>query len=330
MGLYKLRKVNDDKESGILEKVKTDSIDYEKDFENWLENSPVVLLDDDSESTVLWIGRQVNARVGEVGKYPDLIGIDSNGDLIIVELKKGKTPREVVAQILEYASWGAALTYDDLNEITQGYCSSDKDLCGKSLLEIFRNVFLPESEEGEGDNIHFNVSQKLYIVAEEISPIVKQVAMHLRNKYKVDIYCMEYEVLKTLQGEYFISTEKILGYDEIKNNTVTSKNINVNERWNEPVKIKTVISNAVSTVTGGGNNAIFTTGDIYNELIKEYPVIKKNTVGCQIIQDCVNHTSRKHYPSGQRDLYFRIDKGKFRLYNAVTDCKWDWECKRVL
>lgn len=181
MGLYKLRKVNEDKESGILEKVKTDSIDYEKDFENWLENSPVVLLDDDSESTVLWIGRQVTARVGDVGKYPDLIGIDSNGDLVIVELKKGKTPREVVAQILEYASWGESLTYDDLNAITQVYYSSDKDLCNKSLLEIFSNVFLPESEEEE-DNIHFNVNQKLYIVAEEISPIVKQMAMHLKNK----------------------------------------------------------------------------------------------------------------------------------------------------
>jgi len=328
MGLYKLRKVSDEKESGILEKVKTDLIDYEKDFENWLENSPVVLLDDDSESTVLWIGRQVNARVGDVGKYPDLIGIDSNGDLVIVELKKGKTPREVVAQILEYASWGASLTYDDLNAITQGYCSNDKDLCGKDLLEIFRNVFLPESEEEE--DIHFNVNQKLYIVAEEISPIVKQVAMHLRNKYNVDIYCMEYEVLKTQQGEYFISTEKILGYDEIKNNnTVTSKNINVNERWNEPIKIKTVISNAVSKLTGGRKDFSFTTGDIYNELIKEYPVIKKNTVGCQIIQNCVNHTSRKHYPSGQMDLYFRIDKGKFRLYVAETDGKWDWEGKIV-
>jgi hypothetical protein len=33
-----------------------------------------------------------------------LIGIDSAGDLLIVELKKGKTPREVVAQILEYAA----------------------------------------------------------------------------------------------------------------------------------------------------------------------------------------------------------------------------------
>ena len=327
MGLYKLRKVNEDKESGILEKVKTDSIDYEKDFENWLENSPAVLLDDDSDSTVLWIGRQVNATVGDVGKYPDLIGIDSNGNLVIVELKKGKTPREVIAQILEYASWGAALNYDDLNAIAQSYYSTDKNLCGKPLEEIFKNVFLPESEEEY--NIQFNVNQKLFIVAEEISPIVKQVALHLRSKYKVDICCMEYEVLKTQQGEFFISTEKILGYDESITAPSNIKNPSVNDRWNEPIKIKDVISNAVVKITGGKNNSIFTTGEVYSELIKEYPEIKKNTVGCQIIQDCVNHTSRKHYPSGQRDLYFRIDKGKFRLFDAETDGKWDWQGNKI-
>jgi len=327
MGLYKLKKIDKNIETGILEKVKTDSIDYEKDFENWLENSPAVLLDDDSESTVVWIGRQVSAIVGDVGKYPDLIGIDANGDLVIVELKKGKTPREVVAQIFEYASWGATLTYEELNEIAKSYYSKDNELGGKSLLQIYHEVFLPDNEEEI--KIQFNLNQKLYIVAEEISPIVKQVATHLRNKYKVDIYCMEYEVLKTQQGEYFISTEKILGYDEIKNTNVSNKNNNLNTRWNEPIKIKDVINNAVNKIIAGKTNAIFTPADVYNELIKEYPEINQSTVRCQVIQDCVNHTSRRHYRSGQRDLYFRIDKGKFRLYNSEQDGKWNWEGKRL-
>lgn len=327
MGLYKLKKIDKNIETGILEKVKTDSIDYEKDFENWLENSSVVLLDDDSESTVLWIGRQVSATIGEVGKYPDLIGIDSNGDLVIVELKKGKTPREVVAQILEYASWGAALNYEDLNDIAQSYYRKDKNLGGKSLLQIYHDVFLPDNEEEV--NIQFNINQKLYIVAEEISPIVKQVAAHLRSKYKVDIYCMEYEVLKTQQGEYFISTEKILGYDEIKNTTAANRNNNFNTRWNEPVKIKDVISDAVNKMTGGRKDAIFTPADVYSQLVKEYPEINQSSVRCQVIQDCVNHTSRRHYPSGQRDLYFRINKGKYRLYNPEKDGKWDWQGKQI-
>jgi hypothetical protein len=70
MGLFTLKTTDGKLSSAIMEKVKSDTIDYEKDFENWLENSPNVLLDED-EGSVIWIGRQVNATVGDSGKYPD-------------------------------------------------------------------------------------------------------------------------------------------------------------------------------------------------------------------------------------------------------------------
>ncbi|WP_270940592.1 hypothetical protein [Romboutsia lituseburensis] len=89
MGLYKLSNTEHDIEDGVARKIKPDSIDYEKYFESWLENTPSMLLDDDeSTNTVLWIGRQVSASVGDSEKFPDMIGIDSSGDLVIVELKK--------------------------------------------------------------------------------------------------------------------------------------------------------------------------------------------------------------------------------------------------
>lgn len=65
MGLYKLvlrdsRALN----SGYLQKVVNESIDYEKDFENWLENSPNILLEEEGE-TIFWIGRQVGISTEE-------------------------------------------------------------------------------------------------------------------------------------------------------------------------------------------------------------------------------------------------------------------------
>jgi hypothetical protein len=141
---------------------------------------------------------------------------------------------------------------------------------------------------------------------------------------------MEYEVLKTQQGEYFISTEKIVGYDEAISTINKNKIIGTTSiRWNEPIKVKTVISDAINRITQGKESVIFTPAEVYNELIKQYQEINKSTVGCQIIEDCVNHTSRKHYPSGQRDLYYRLEKGKYRLYNPEKDGKWDWEGKRL-
>ena len=62
----------------------------------------------------LVIGRQVSTAFNS---YIDLLAIDSNGLLIIIELKKNKTPRDVVAQALDYASWVKSLAPEDIAEI---------------------------------------------------------------------------------------------------------------------------------------------------------------------------------------------------------------------
>jgi RecB family endonuclease NucS len=59
-----------------------------------------VLVPDDSG--LLAIGRQVRTVFG--GRI-DLLCINGDGDLVIVEPKCDKTPREITAQALDYASW---------------------------------------------------------------------------------------------------------------------------------------------------------------------------------------------------------------------------------
>lgn len=327
MGLYMLKNTSVDIEKGIVERIKSDNIDYERYFESWLENSPALLLDDeDGGNTVLWIGRQVTANVGTVDKFPDLIGIDASGDLIIVELKKGKTPRDIIAQILEYASWGASLDYNDLDELARNYYINDKDNSAKNLKEIFQEVF--NIEDDSIKEVVFNRKQKLYIVAEEVSPIVRQVSEHLRDTYKVNINHLEYQVLRTKEGEYLLSVEKTLGFDINRNNNIKS-GINVSTTgWNGSEKVKDIIYREVIDFTKGNKTVIFAPKDIIKSLIDKYPNVNKTTVRCQLIMDCVNHTSRKHYPSGQQDYYF-LDNGSYRLYDSDKDGKWDWEGKLI-
>ncbi len=324
MGLYTLKINGNDLSTGILEKAKTDSIDFEKDLENWLENSPNVLLDED-EGSIIWIGRQVSASVGESSLYPDLIGIDTSGDLVLVELKKGKTPREVISQILEYAVWGSSLDYDDLNNLAQGYYRKNDCDFNKNIHDLYKEAFFPDVEEEP--EIEFNRNQKLFIVAEEISPVIQEVALYLRDKYMVDLSCLKYEVLRSKQGEYFISTEKVVGFTEVGKKHKTGKS--TVSRWTGPGKVKDVIRDAVMKIVDGDKNATFSPVDVYNELIKEYPDVNSNTVRCQVIQDCVNHSSRKHYPSGQQDYYYRIDKGLFRLYDPAKDGQWNYKGEKV-
>ena len=64
---------------------------------------------------LLLIGRQVLTSFG--GRL-DLLGITQGGDLVLLELKRNKTPRDAVAQLLDYASWLSELTYSVSRERT--------------------------------------------------------------------------------------------------------------------------------------------------------------------------------------------------------------------
>jgi RecB family endonuclease NucS len=66
------------------------------------------------DASLMIVGRQVPTAFG---KFIDLLAIDVAGDLTIIELKRERTPREVVAQALDYASWVQDLTYEQLVSI---------------------------------------------------------------------------------------------------------------------------------------------------------------------------------------------------------------------
>ena len=94
----------------------------ETQLEELLENNPEYFFE---ESKVLIIGRQVTTNLNT---FVDLLGIDKFGNTVVIELKRGKTPRETVAQILEYASFVENLDYAQLDEIYRDYSGEDISL----------------------------------------------------------------------------------------------------------------------------------------------------------------------------------------------------------
>ena len=96
-----------------LVEITSPGINEEKRLERWLE-SDISMLDPD----LLVIGRQV--RIPSVGII-DLLCLDSDGGLVVVELKRGHPPREVIAQVLDYASWVKGLGYDEIRRIADSY-----------------------------------------------------------------------------------------------------------------------------------------------------------------------------------------------------------------
>ena len=97
--------------------IKKEQLDYENRLEQWLIEDISIL-----SSNLAIVGTQV---VTSFGKRIDILAINSIGELIIVELKRDKTYREVIAQTLEYATWIKDLSYEDLNSILNKYGKSE-------------------------------------------------------------------------------------------------------------------------------------------------------------------------------------------------------------
>ena len=60
----------------------------EETLHDWLESNPESILEDNE---LLIIGREV---LTDLGGYIDLLGVDSAGNVVVVELKRDQTPRD--------------------------------------------------------------------------------------------------------------------------------------------------------------------------------------------------------------------------------------------
>ena len=70
------------------------------------------------DPSVMVIGREVAIPVG--GRI-DILAIDAEGNLIVIELKRARTPRDVVAQILDYGSCIRRMTSEEIADIYIDY-----------------------------------------------------------------------------------------------------------------------------------------------------------------------------------------------------------------
>ena len=169
----------------------------ESDLEMILENNPENFFDD---GKILIIGRQV---LTNLGSWIDLLGLDSFGNTVVIELKRGKSPRETVAQLLEYASFVDNLDYEQLNGIFQNYIGEE------SSLDIYHQEHF---ELKNAENVSFNKASKLVIVAQDITQPIKQTALYLRKK-GIDIYCMEFKYFLNYASERMITIDFVVGDD---------------------------------------------------------------------------------------------------------------------
>src|SRR5688572_18847033 len=89
-------------------RVEPGKIPLEELLEDWIDADIDIATDD-----ALIIGRQIQTAYGT---KLDLLAIDAQGNLVVIELKRGQTLRETVAQGLEYAAWVSTVGYAQVTE----------------------------------------------------------------------------------------------------------------------------------------------------------------------------------------------------------------------
>ena len=289
------------------------NLELEKHLENWLENSPRAL----AQELFLWIGRQTSAKDEEGTIFPDLLGVDSEGNLIIVEFKRGRTPRDVVAQLLEYAAWADELSESQIREIAETHFETRGVFEGKTFDDAFREVFdMPETDEIPP----LNRNLRLFIVAEEIPSRMARVCRFLRTSHGMDISCIDVSTFQTESGETIVSMEMKVGNED---GVVPQSQVSLasqNSRWSEDKSTKEVFREVVQELTKGDYKVEFTQENVRALILAKYPNFNKNTLRRLINEDRVNDPGPNHHTIVNRDgKYWRISRGIYRLYDPKKD-----------
>ena len=170
-------------EGDNLKEIKRAKLNLEERIENWLEKDISIL-----SNELLITGRQVETGFGGI---IDLLCLDSTGDAIIVELKRDKTPREITAQTIDYASWVKDLSNDKITEIADKYLGDRGP-----LEEAFKNKFgieLPET---------LNEEHSMLIVASEIDASSERIINYLSDTYGVGITAATFQYFRDGEKEF--------------------------------------------------------------------------------------------------------------------------------
>ncbi|EGT5762018.1 nuclease [Cronobacter sakazakii] len=181
-------------------------------LEKMILNDPTILSDQ-------WmiIGHQENTL--DKGRI-DLLAIAPDASLILIELKRDRTPREVVAQALDYASWVDDLTADRLSQIYEKFSG------GGNLGDAFKQRFNTELEEES-----LNQSHQIIIVAAELDPSTERIVDYL-SKNGISINVMFFKVFQHGE-EQFLSRAWLIDPGETQTNAVQSTTgASTKEPWN--------------------------------------------------------------------------------------------------
>ena len=186
------------------------SLATERLLEEMIVAAPRVLSDE-----WMLIGRQEDTGLG--GRI-DLLAIAPDGALVLIELKRDRTPREVVAQSLDYAGWVESLRPEDIAGIYGRFAPN------RSLAQDFRQRFGHDLDEEA-----LNQSHQIVVVASSLDDSTERIINYLNDR-DVPINVLFFQVF-THGSEQLLSRAWLL--DPVHTQVTAAATLDgPNEPWN--------------------------------------------------------------------------------------------------
>lgn len=163
----------------------------EEDLQRWADENPHLL---NNGFHMLSLGQEI---VTTHNHSIDNLYVDGNGCLVVAELKRGKSPRDVTAQAIDYGAFASRLDWEQIDAL----CRERHG--GTSLDDAYRSCF--------GFDLHksSNPEHRLLIVAETFDPSVEDAAAYLNNT-GVNLTLLAFRYFE-LNGERLLDVRVVLG-----------------------------------------------------------------------------------------------------------------------
>lgn len=175
------------------------TLDPEARLEGWLEKDIDML-----DPALLVIGRQIET---DFGGTIDLLCVDETGDLVVVELKRDRTPREITAQVLDYGSWASDLSHDEVIAIAERKFGPGR----------FEEAFLTRFETDLPER--FNQSHRLLIVGSRVDPGSERIVRYLSDVHGVNINVATFQYFKQTDGAELIARIFLIEPSQVERQT---------------------------------------------------------------------------------------------------------------
>lgn len=185
----------------------------ERVLEDMIVAAPRILSDE-----WMLIGRQ--ERTGN-GGIIDLLAIAPDGALVLIELKRDRTPREVVAQAIDYACWVEALEADEIAAIYARFAPH------QNLAADFQAYFGQPLDEDQ-----LNQEHRIVIVATHLDGSSERIVEYLNQRgIPLNVLCFQ---IFTHGSQQLLSRSWLLDPVEVQVSVVTQAKRGRRERepWN--------------------------------------------------------------------------------------------------